>query len=164
MTVTTDRTPPVPTPASGDGTALPPKDVIIVHVARSLSDGGAVVEAAAGNWVVADEALKHLTYLVAVTTNNDVVGVFDIVGYQAGIEFTQSGAQRVRFDLALSDRTVIAEITGPVQGNTRAYARDLISGDHPLPPMRTTRSGSQPAHGPAVCPACNVAHAGTECW
>jgi hypothetical protein len=164
MTTAIDRTP----PTIRHNAAPPPKDVIIVYVARSIDNGSSVLEAAAGNWVVSDTAVTHLTYLVAVTTNNDVVGVFDIVGYQAGVEYTESGKQRVRFDLVPSDRTVIAAIEGSVQGNRRAYAHDLLSGDQPprssVAPSLPGTTAASIAGGPPVCPDCQIAHPGPDCW
>ncbi len=105
------------------------EDLIIVYIGKTLDRREDVREAARRAWVVADEKAGDLKWLIAVIAHNEVVGVFEIVGYNS-LGRGNGTFNRVEFDLIPTDRQVKKSLAGmTIQGNRRGHASEYLSGD-----------------------------------
>lgn len=137
-------------------------DVIIVHNGRATREGLDVKTAAAGNWLVGPNSIRHLKYLISVGTGSEVLGVYDITGYHLVPD--EDDGRRFRFEISECDRRVTSEIprmygafiykhSSEVFGDGRA----VPTGPRKPPPQSPRRQESR-VQQPATCPLCNLTH------
>lgn len=100
-------------------------DLIVVHVGNTIGDRP-LVDAARRAWVVAESKMPDLKWLIAVTGGSEVVGIFEIVGYNS-LGKDSKGLHRVEFDLVPSDAKLVKSLAGRVvQGNIRGHSAEYL--------------------------------------
>lgn len=76
-------------------------DGIIVNRGRATREGLDVKTAAAGDWLVGPNSVRHLKYLISVDAGSDVLAVYDITGYHPGPHRDEAGASGSRSTSAI---------------------------------------------------------------
>jgi hypothetical protein len=137
-------------------------DVIIVHNGRAMREGLDVKTAAAGDWLVGPNSVRHLKYLISADAGSDVLGVYDITGYHP-VPHRDDG-RRFRFEISECDRRVTGEIPRMYGAFIYKHSSEMF-GDgrtvptgRPKPPPKPARRLKPRDERPAVCPRCQLTH------
>jgi hypothetical protein len=137
-------------------------DVIIVHNGRAMREGLDVKTAAAGDWLVGPNSIRHLKYLISVGAGSEVLGVYDITGYHPVPD--EDDGRRFRFEISESDWHVTGEIPRMYGAFIYKHSSEVF-GDgsavpkgRPKPPPKPARRPKPRDERPAMCPRCNLTH------